>query len=942
MSVRVLPGIVGGAACIAMVGGVALTAASTGIAAGAVVASGNLLLNLALGSVGELVKSFAGAAISDQGLSGLKAWLARADTGKLPINHDLARAIRHAQLDGLEHLVSTFDGAVEHRRFRRRACDWLKAARREADRPDFMAGPVSAEDISLTNGVLDQLSTNAVDPARFGRALDDTMLGEFAFHGSRWGWLTPPEFEAAFRGEVAGQIGWRSATESFFAHRLKRDDAVALRTAFEFEQLRGINSKSDAFADALASSNTALSARLEEISARLDGLAAAERLRGHSREVAFRKAAIAGYDVDEVLAQLKIQASAGTAWTRTALWVDERICSLADRALHGREQDFEALDDALSRNLGLVVLTGAAGSGKSSLLAQWIDQLQGVTVVRHFISVNQVDTVGPAQIEGHLAAQLRSATGANPRSHLEGSGLSQEITEAICAWDWKQGSSRLVVVLDGLDEASDLVPSFVPPTLPDGVLIVVSCRSGAADERPPMLRSWLKHIDDGRGGAVRRHIQGLDVASLEKWILAEASRVSAAEAAKLAGTLFKNLDGLPLFVSEVLPDFLKALNDLPDGVPDRQSLINGPIPTSFESYIKEQLRQLEETHGAPWTHAMRRLFSLLCVAKGDILELEALEILQKAGWEAVQIGQLDPRVARWFSFRGAMGQRSLAFHHPLLAERFSEVMGPELSAAREALLDWCQSAWRPKSVFGDPKPGSSYALDHIVAHLLYYGPQGQSLARDLLYDPEFVLARLADHQNAPRRLRQSLDEWARLPTDLKASDRARSWTGFWARKEPAVLSAWRLDRTTPSYAQVVQHALGDALIEDADGQPLPHRVLNPRRLPQSSLLRAHDVEASTAIVTSRGQVVTGGRDGRVLFWTAEGVCQTPQADPAHSGGVRGVVDRGDRGLVSWGYDGRVLFWTAEGVCQTPQAEPAHSGSVSGVVDLGDRGLVSWG
>lgn len=145
------------------------------------------------------------------------------DGGRLPANHDLARGFRRAALRAMMSLVQ--DGELDRLpgcarnaidAFGDEARSWVKG--QQANLGGFELGQTSAADIvSVIRAAV--ASDSSKPEASLRAAAEHAMLTEL--HAAV-GVALPDGFEARFKGEVGGQVGWFDASLTFLAEDLKR------------------------------------------------------------------------------------------------------------------------------------------------------------------------------------------------------------------------------------------------------------------------------------------------------------------------------------------------------------------------------------------------------------------------------------------------------------------------------------------------------------------------------------------------------------------------------------------------------------------------------------------------------------------------------------------------------------------------------------------------
>lgn len=917
----------GGLTCVSLtVIGQALSqdgAAGAAAAAGGLVAGpvGAAVGGLAAKALGNFLGDSGGDLIMNGGREALSSWLSRGGPkpGELPLNHDLARAIRLSQLDALDFIVTLHAQAHGAARFARRVRDWTDAGRREAAAPDFLETPDDGALLTDLAAVLEDIGARLPAPGAVPAMAEDAMLAELRAAGEVRGWPIdqPDAFERRFRGEAA-HAGWLAATNAFFAARLKDEKAVALRAAFELDQFRGLNLQLAGIQRALAASDTAIHARLDAIEAALRAVGAAEADVPDPGRLAAR-----GASASDIATELQRLLATSPRWSRTAAAVRLRQARLLARPMFGREDAFSALDAFLcDRPGGLLILTGAAGAGKSSLLARWLESAAPTNAVRHFISADLPATTSPEAIEGHIAAQLDTLLATASAIPADDQPAGERIYQRLAAFTPSAATSRLVIVLDGLDEAAARIESFIPAPLPEGVFVVIGCRAASDTDAPRVLRPWLDVLDQRPDAGVRLHLSGLDLPDVCRW-LAEVAPLMPREARdRLAADLHRNLEGLPLFLSEVL-------STLPPAAEGARAV--AAAPDSFGAYVRARLAELEGA-GDVWALSNRRLFALLGLAHAPLRQWEIEDLFAvMAGGLSIELNSLDPRIARWFVTRGEGSERTFAFHHPRLAAAFSEQLGTDADVAAETLTLWLAQAWRPRP----RRPGAPYALDWGPRQLCELAVPDAAVR--LLTDSAFLAARFERHETALDRARRTIEDWRRLAADGHEGA-GRPHAAFWALHGERLKQAWRpVAAARTPYGRVVLNALADAGLFDGE----PGRAVIAHPPARSVLARAALHPGLAEAISGHGLIMSGGRRGDVLFWDADGRARgEPDGPIRHSAEVCRLVVLND-GFASIGEDGRVLFWTDDG---RPRHDtlppPAHADTPLGARPLPDGGLVT--
>jgi len=697
--------------------------------------------------------------------------------GRLPENHDLARAIRKSHLNALQFLVDSIRDAARHdptnydeqliERFCQAAATWIGGQVKQTEKTDFfVTAPIEnalAEVHAFIEGsakespqqTLSELDRNAAVGAldEFRAALRDVDVD------------VPGAFKDWFDGKASESVvGWSAAAKAFFAEKLKTDER--LRTVVFMDLLnRTISGIKDA------------EGRLNDVLTNLRNQAGVLTDRFNHLEDAIRSLSERGVKIDrgsltdallDVMTRtdfvkalhnrVGVEAPAD-AWaaSRAANDVRDRIAELSG-AFFGREAELAKLDAFVDTHTrGLAIVAAPAGGGKSALLARWLDRRRagGDVIVRHFISSRFPGTTDPGEALRHLIAQLREIDAQAEAIPVELNELLDKLTARLRN---PAKDERLIVIVDGLDElSSPLGPNetrrdvFVR-TLADGVFVIVSGRA-AKGETPLYLKQWQKHLDDV---PVRRFdIQGLSVDDVLIWLEEITGHLDRAEMNSLASNLRKTTDGLPLFLRSVMEDF-KVRLPRARSREERLALV-ASLPAPFSEYVAQELVTIQDDMGLNWTQSARMLFALLTKTRGPITayEIEAMFSFRREAEPAFPpcpvLTGIDHRVGRWLSIRETSGSTVFAFAHPLLAAAFAEALADDALRAEDQLIEWMESAWRSEQSRRGLRRGADYALDWLPQHLWTLGKRETSkTAAALLSSPMFLKERRPERAGARR------------------------------------------------------------------------------------------------------------------------------------------------------------------------------------------------
>jgi len=371
----------------------------------------------------------------------------------------------------------------------------------------------------------------------------------------------------------------------------------------------------------------------------------------------------------------------------------------------------KVLSQIVSENSSAIVLLYApAGFGKTTLLSNWALSL-GCALAVHFFS-RAPEFFGLASNPSFAFAHLVAQIFAVKQIWDEGRGTGDEgfkgyaerqltlpetqeeranlLKETVASLKVPKGE-KLLVLLDGIDEADEPFPSPFPDQLPEGVFVVVSARWDGQSEMP-YLRGW--DFD------AQVELGLMDEREISDWLKAYGNGELAclAQDAEFVAKLKRATDGLPLFLRFVL-------EDLAGKVRRGEIVSEVEIPQGFSAYIREQVSRIVASSwdGIPLTD----LLALLSVAKGAIRQDEVGQVL---GIPSETLSHLPNIIARWLRIgvSKAGDWRTFSFAHPLLAMEFAKAMGEKAQDAEMKLIRWCER-WKEHK--------SEYALRYFDEHL---------------------------------------------------------------------------------------------------------------------------------------------------------------------------------------------------------------------------------
>lgn len=378
----------------------------------------------------------------------------------------------------------------------------------------------------------------------------------------------------------------------------------------------------------------------------------------------------------------------------------------------GRRDVMSSLDEWLtSDSATFCLLTGPAGRGKSALAANWAlhRTTQGDRVVFWPISARFRTNIASVVFPG-LALRLSRLIA--PRRELPGA-MSVEAARGIVAELLASADGeRIVLILDGLDEAADWEPTadLFPAHPPSSLKIIVTARPTSVSLSGA---DWLSILGwEGRA----RTIELLPLTREGVAAMIGPRAIGAVE------PLFRLTEGDPL-VARMYAEDVRAHNSPPrlhsDGVPG----LNGYL----DRWWMEQRQIWAHQHtGSQHESRCAAILGLLAFAKGPIERDDAIAL-----YSQLSIGTLDFLTAdAVFSSisRLVVGKTALTFSHPRLADHFRERFSPqERRRYSAAYTSWGLATIRDLSA-GSDTIVSRYLVDHLGAHMSGDGVPTDTLA----------------------------------------------------------------------------------------------------------------------------------------------------------------------------------------------------------------------
>jgi nephrocystin-3 len=313
--------------------------------------------------------------------------------------------------------------------------------------------------------------------------------------GERYGWVPdknryPPELVEQ-RPWLAAYQGDKSVTELEILHGVLNDPSMAGRALFYFRSPAYARLKGGDYLPQEAADKC----RQEELKNRIraSGFPVVEDYRD-PQDLAQQLGAALWTILDEIYPLDEVP----DAFTREG--DRHEAYALPLRRLYlGREEYIRALDAALDEGRHRILVEGASGSGKSALLANWLERRAGTRpdelVHTHYLGAT-AEASDPQKLARRLVEAIKRMTG----SLDDIPGDPQSLFASLPAWlgaaselaSNRQG--RFVIVLDSLNglDAGGHDLRWLPRFLPERVHLIVSCLPGGILQSLMGLGDWAR------------------------------------------------------------------------------------------------------------------------------------------------------------------------------------------------------------------------------------------------------------------------------------------------------------------------------------------------------------------------------------------------------------------------------------------------------------------
>ncbi|XSG77215.1 AAA family ATPase [Herpetosiphon llansteffanensis] len=386
-------------------------------------------------------------------------------------------------------------------------------------------------------------------------------------------------------------------------------------------------------------------------------------------------------------------------WTIAKQRESERLLQLQLDGFVGRDAEQTAINQLIAQTRqtgGYVLVTGGAGSGKSSLIAQLIVRAGVDQTPHHSIALNpssdeQLKLLRSVFAQLMLKHQLinRYFPSDNyPALRLEFDRMLQELSAAGVAE---------TIYLDGLDQLQPEVDgsrdlSFLPLQLPLGIVMVLG-------SRPDELIDYLV-----REQGLIYHVPALsEDDAITRWLQLQPTL----DPARLAD-LARSLKGNALLVELAA----RAIGELPyaEVVPMLEQSVLDPT-----NLFRQRLARIER-HTSTWQTLIKPILALLVVSQAPLHPAVLAELIQQP---LNAVAETIALLAEWIisNDEQRLGIRHSLFHDFLAHHEFNEA---ELQTWHRHMATWCSVAF--DQIWQDsPEPVEqarrSYARQHLITHL---------------------------------------------------------------------------------------------------------------------------------------------------------------------------------------------------------------------------------
>jgi len=484
------------------------------------------------------------------------------------------------------------------------------------------------------------------------------------------------------------KIDWFDLVTRFFAQEIEQDEKIAriLQNKLQLEQKEAAEDLKLDLRAAILSLGAEIHQQLAQLDTQL--FVAVQRALNEIRRLPYF----------EEIAREEIR-----------IRVDESIDTLS-AIFAGRGEELEKIDKFIGwEKSGVLTISAPAGHGKSALLANWIRNHQesgDVFIAYHFFSNRDDLTSNLGNGLFNLLRQLYVYYLVEKHEQIpsDENRLKLALANLIRRHGIHDGE-RLIIVLDGLDEADREFSPLFSKALPHGVYVIASWREGT-EQSYHALKDWQQN-------SLPLNLGCLDEAGIGDWLQKSGNEVleQASEDQSNLRLLKERTDGLPLYLTYLIDELCEKASSV-----EEIGHLMASIPNGFSAYVRQQYERMK----MPKEKGSQKLFHYLAVAFGSI---SAKELRALTGLTTSDFNNLPVNITRWFTVSQREGESLYSFAHPMLANEFKKAMEEDTDRALGELLGYC-AEWKNNQ--------SRYALLYYTRHLSETGRWEEiySLARN--------------------------------------------------------------------------------------------------------------------------------------------------------------------------------------------------------------------
>ncbi len=371
------------------------------------------------------------------------------------------------------------------------------------------------------------------------------------------------------------------------------------------------------------------------------------------------------------------------------------------------------------------LLAAEAGRGKSALVCRWMAQLMqrgDVEVVFIPISI-RFEMASQKEVFEALAARLAKIHQEAHRSEATRAVLSPEQWRTVCESYLDRPApvgKQLVVILDGLDEATDwqLGAGFFSDEPPPGLRVLVTARLRASETTPQAwaatlgwparlarLQTLLPLSRSGVEEALVSMGNPLDKLANQQAVIDQLYRLSE-EGDPLLVKLYVNA----LVAKGAQAAFLRA---------EELAQLNPGLHEYFEQWWKGQKTQWQAEGRNPLRteQSVLHLLNLLSAALGPLKKADLGELAPEQFTDGILLDEWLTDINRWVIGDGV--EQGYTFSHPKFGYYFWEKMFPhQQQELDKRFTDWgAQVLDELNAELLDPKQAPEYLLRNYANHL---------------------------------------------------------------------------------------------------------------------------------------------------------------------------------------------------------------------------------